>query len=58
MLPAEGPWSYRMRRSVMFLSDRDATLIHQRLEPLLRPVAQVLDGYVRAARLRTGEEER
>lgn len=56
LLPAEGPWSYRMRRSVIALSDRDATLIHERLEPLLRPVAEVLDGYMRAARLRNGEE--
>lgn len=58
LLPDEGPWSYRMRRSVIPLSDRDATLIQEHLEPLLRPVSEVIDGYVRAARLRNGEEQR
>mgnify|MGYP001243220056 CR=1 FL=1 len=51
LLPDTGPWSYRTRRSIVNLTDHDATLIRERLEPVLRPVPEVLPTYVRAARL-------
>ncbi len=56
LLPSEGPWSYPLRRSAVPLSDPDATLIRERLVPLLRPVSEVLPAYERAARLLKDEE--
>jgi hypothetical protein len=56
LLPADGPWSYPLRKSVVPVSDHDATLIRERLEPLLRPVSEVLPTYERAARLLEDEE--
>lgn len=56
LLPSEGPWSYPLRRSVVPLSDPDATLIRERLVPLLRPVSEVAPAYQRSARLFEDEE--
>ena len=56
LLPREGPWSYPLRRSVVPLSVGDARLISEHLEPLLRPVSEVLRAYESAARLLDGEE--
>lgn len=56
LLPPEGPWSYPLRRSVVPLSDPDATLIREPLVSLLRPVSEVLPAYERAARLLEDEE--
>lgn len=58
LLPADGPWSYPLRKSVVSLSDHDATLIRGRPEPLLRPGSEVLPAYARAARLLEGEESK
>jgi hypothetical protein len=50
LLPREGAWSYPLRRIVVPLSEGDARLITEQLEPLLRPVSEVLRAYESAAR--------
>lgn len=54
LLAGDGPWSYRLRRTVVPLSDADGTLLRKRLVPLLRPVNEVLAGYEAAARVVNG----
>lgn len=54
LLAGTGPWSYRLRRTVVPLSDADATLLRERLVPLLRPANEVLAGYQAAARVVSG----
>lgn len=42
LLPTSGPWSYRVRRTVVRLSEGDEKVIRELLEPILRPVGEVL----------------
>ncbi len=51
LLPAAGPWSYRVRRTLVRVSDRDEKVIRELLEPMLHPVGDVLAGYEQAARV-------
>lgn len=44
LLPTTGPWSYRMRRTLVRVSDRDEKVIQERLERMLRPVVEALTG--------------
>ena len=50
LLAGNGTWSYRLRRIVVPLSEEDTTLLRSRLA-LLRPLAEVLEGYESAARV-------
>lgn len=51
LLPTSGPWSYRVRRTVVRLSEGDERVITELLEPMLRPVGEVLAGYETAPRV-------
>ncbi len=51
LLPTAGPWSYRMRRTLVRVSERDEKVIRELLEPMLHPVGDVLAGYEQAARV-------
>ena len=50
-LPDAANWSVRLRRSLITLSESDATRLAAALRPHLRPPDDVVDDYVRAAKL-------
>jgi hypothetical protein len=50
-LPDPASWSVRLRRSFVPLSKRDAATIQELLEPLTRPLPEVLGSYLEACRL-------
>jgi hypothetical protein len=50
-LPDSASWGVRLRRSLVPLSTRDATTLQSRLEPLMRPLPEVLTSHLKACRV-------
>lgn len=55
-LPDPAIWSTRLRRSPLALSARDAALILDRLQPMLRPRREVLAAYIEACKIEAVRE--
>ena len=50
-LPDPASWSVRLRRSLIPLSERDTMTIEGLLQPLMRPLPEVLSSYLTACRV-------